>query len=195
MTTMQSENLDKTALNERRIIIRNTKRMEDNFIKKNIDLNKEEMTNCRDQYGKQTSFISSKTQEHVINRILAETTRSVSESDKYDSSDNSVARAKRIYSRKKENLKILSTVFNNGGHMVKYFKYATRSGDISSKAVTSQLVRNFIDRLRNAYRQAEVIYIDGERHLKMPENFTKSMVKLNIFEHEDQLCLDKYNKN
>lgn len=197
-TTTYSETLDEQELNERRIIIKNTKKMEYNFIEKNLDLNHNEMTFCKnkdgetvDSDGKPIKFISSINQSRVINRVLAETTRSVSESDKYDDSDNSITRAKRIYSRKKENLKILSTIFNNGGHMVIYFKYVTSNGNAPKSAdVSSKKVLTFIQNLRDAYNKAEVIYQDDKRYLKLPEYFNKTMVKLGIFNSEDHLCHD-----
>lgn len=175
---------------ERSRIIRNTKRMEEDLIRKNLDLNKNEMTHCKDKDNKPTSFISSKTQEQVIHKVMAATTKSVMESDKYDDTDNSVARAKRIYSRKKENLKILTTIFNNGGHMVKYFKYVTRSGNVANPDIDERRIRSFINRLRDAYHNAEIVELEGKRMLKLPIEFRETMLKLSIFTDTEQLIED-----
>lgn len=186
--TNQREDLTKEQKIELSRILRNTKRMEDDLIKNNLDLNKEEMTFCVDKDGNKTSFISSKTQIQVLNKVFANTTRSVTESDRYDPDrDSAISRAKRIYSRKKENIRILTTLLNNGGHMVRYFKYVTCSGDISSPQVTPQRVRSFIDRLRNAYNEAEVIEKDGKTYLLTPIEFRETMVKLNIYPSIDHM--------
>lgn len=179
-----------THSKERSRIIRNTKIMEHNFMVKNLDLNKNYMDFCEDRDGNETKFIFSKTQENVMNRILAEVTRSVSESDFYDDTDTAIKRAKRIYSRKKEIIKIMTTVFDNGGHMVKYFKYITRSGTVTSSDITQKHVRNFIKRLRDSYNDAEVIVIDDERYLKPQDRFMNAMVKLDIYESDDTLRHD-----
>lgn len=176
-------------------IIRNTKKMEEDFIKNNLDLNKNKFTESTDIDGNKTIFISSKTQEQVINKILAATTKSVMESVVYDNTDNSISRAKRIYSRKKENLKIISTIFKNGGHMVKYFKYVTQSGNVSAPTVTEKRIRCFIDRLRNAYRAAEVFHEDGKRMIIIPLEFRETMVKLNIYNSLDYIIEDFQNKD
>ncbi len=175
---------------ERSRIIRNTKRMEEDFIRKNMDLNKNEMTHCKDKDNKKTTFISSKTQEQVIHKIMASTTKSVIESDRYDETDNSISRAKRIYSRKKENIKIITTIFNNGGHMVKYFKYVTKSGNVANPEIDDRRVRSFIKRLRDAYHQADIIQVDGKRMMKPPIEFLETMVKLNIFENTELVIED-----
>lgn len=172
---------------ERSRIIRNTKRMEEDLIRNNLDLNKNEMTHCKDKDNNPTTFISSKTQEQVIHKVMAVTTKSVMESDKYDETDTSVSRAKRIYSRKKENLKIITTIFNNGGHMVKYFKYVTRSGNVANPEIDDRRIKSFINRLRDAYHNAEIIEVDNHKMLKLPIDFSDTMLKLNIFEKENQL--------
>ncbi len=188
MKQYKSENFELTR------IIRNTKKMEDNFIKNNLDLNNKRIEGCTDIDGNETKFIFSKRQELVINKVLAITTKSVIESDKYDESDNSIARAKRIYSRKKENIKIISTLLSNGGHMVKYFKYVTKCGEIPSPTVTDKHIRNFIDKLRTAYRNAEIIEVDGKRMLRPSIEFRTSMVKLKIYNDIDHMVEDfQYN--
>jgi len=189
---MQNEAIveNNTHSKERSKIIRNTKIMEHNFIVKNIDLNRNFMDFCEDRDGNKTNFIFSKTQENVINRILAEVTRSVSQSTYYDESDTAIKRAKRIYSRKKEIIKILTTVFDNGGHMVKYFKYITKSGTVTSRDITQKHVRNFIKRVRDSYNESEVHIIEDERYIQPQERFMKSMVKLNIYKNEETLRHD-----
>lgn len=189
--TTQHKELNKEEKIELSRILKNTKRMEDDFVNQNLDLNKNKMTFCVDKEGNETTFISSKTQLQVLNKIFATTTRSVTENDKYDvTRDSQISRAKRIYSRKKENIKLLTTLFNNGGHMVRYFKYVTCSGNVSSKDVTPQRIRSFIDRLRNAYNDAEVIEKDGKRYLLTPIEFRETMVKLDIYKDIDHLCED-----
>ena len=171
-------------------IIRNTKKMEEYFIKNNLDLNKNKIQGCTNVDGEDTNYIFSKRQELVINKILAVTTKSVVENDKYDHTDSSIARAKRIYSRKKENIKIISTLIPNGGLMVKYFKYVTKCGEIPSPKVTDKHIRNFIDKLRNAYHNAEVVYVDNKRMLLTPIEFRTAMEKLNIYDDIDHMVED-----
>lgn len=192
-TTANATDSTKQESVERSRIIRNTKRMEEDFIKKNLDLNKNEMTHCKDKDNNKTTFISSKTQEQVIHKLMASTTKSVMESDKYDERDNSVSRAKRIYSRKKENLKIITTVFNNGGHMVKYFKYVTKSGNVANPEIDDRRIRSFINRLRDAYNHAEIIKVENKRMMRLPIEFRETMVKLSIFKDNEQLVEDFQN--
>lgn len=191
MTTATQSNLSTEEKIELSRILRNTKKMENNLTKHNLDLNKNKMDHCIDKDGNATTFISSKTQFQVLNKVLAATTKSVTESDKYDpEQDSSITRAKRIYSRKKENIRILTTMFNNGGHMVRYFKYVTRSGDISAEVVTPKRIRDFIERLRVAYKDAEVIEKDGKRFLKPSLEFRETMLKLNIYDSVEHMCED-----
>lgn len=190
---MQNETVTTEATThntERSRIIRNTKIMEHNFMVKNLDLNKQYMDFCVDRDGNKAHFLSSKTQQNLMNRILAEVTRSVSESDVYDDTDTAVKRAKRIYSRKKEIIKIVTTLFDNGGYLVRYFKYVTSKNTITSSDINQQHVRNFIKRLRDGYNNAEVVMVDEDRFIKPQERFSKAMVKLDIYDSEDVIRHD-----
>lgn len=171
-------------------IIRNTKLMEHNFISRNLDLNRNELDFCKNSLNEKINFISSKTQINLMNRLLAEVTKSVIENDTYDETDTNIKRAKRIYSRKKEIIKIITTLFDNGGFMVKYFKYVTKSGSVTSKDITGKHIRNFIMKLRSAYNGAQIMDVEGDRYIKPDDKFIASMVKLDIYSGDDLIRHD-----
>ena len=117
MTEEKKENF------ELRRIIRNTKKMEEDFIKNNIDLNKNNIQGCKNIDG-----------DDIV--LQADT-----------------------------------------------------SFDISPK-VTDKHIRNFIDKLRNAYHNSEVVYVDNKRMLLTPIEFRTAMEKLKIYDDIDYMVED-----
>lgn len=186
-TTKTTDNTISTFKPKTNLIVKNTKIMERDFIENNLDLNKEFISGCTDVNGNATNFISSHTQEYIINKVFAEVTRSVMNSPFYDDTDTSIAKAKRIYSRKKEIIRNLITLFDNGGYVVKFYKYVTRSGNVYAKTVEHKDVRKFISQLHHAVKDAEIVVVDGVQMLKLPEQFLNTMVKLGIYENVDVL--------
>lgn len=174
-------------INKTSQVIQNTKNMEHNFIVKNLNTRNKYMDFCRNSKNEHTNFICSKTQTFLLNKILSEITLSVSDSLVYDDTDTSLSRAKRIYSRKKEILNIISVLFDNGGFMVRYFKYINKINSINSYTVTKGSVINFIKRIREAYNNAYKDSVDLEIYIKPKEDFVDLMIKLKIYNEDNKM--------
>ena len=168
----------------RKIIYRNTKRMEYNFVEKNLDPNGYFIENCINNYGEKVNFIFSRKQRVLLNLLFSEITSSVMETDLSNNMNSSENRAKRIYSRKKELIKNLITLFDDGSLMLKYFKYITNTKDILSKSIKKESIRLFLIRIHNAVKHSDRLNINGVEKIILPNYFVLPLLKLNIYNEE-----------